>query len=141
MNPYTKYQEIHVKTADQGKLILMMYDGAIIFLQQSKELNREKDFIGKSEKITKTQDILFELIAALNMNAGPIAVNLKSLYMYIIKRLFDANNKKDIHAIDESLKIMTELRGAWEKIVSKPELKNNTDSKNSLVQQAQPAHI
>ncbi|MBI5191890.1 MAG: flagellar export chaperone FliS [Nitrospirae bacterium] len=141
MNPYLKYQEINVKTADQGKLILMMYDGAIIFLQQAKELNREKDFIGKSEKITKAQDILFELIAALNMDAGSIATNLKSLYMYMIKRLFDANIKKDTRGLDESLKIMNELRGAWDKIISKPEHKNNTDSKNNLIQQAQPVQI
>lgn len=141
MNPYLKYQEIHVKTADQGKLILMMYDGAIIFLQQAKELNRYKDYVGKYEKISKSQDILFELIAALNMDAGSIAMNLRSLYMYMIKRLFDANIKKDTIGIDESLKIMTELRGAWEKIVSKPERKNTTDSLNSIAQQPQAVHL
>ena len=75
MNPYQKYHETQVKTADQGRLILMMYDGAIIFLQQARELNKEKDFYGKSEKISKTQDIIFELISSLNMDAGIIAKN------------------------------------------------------------------
>lgn len=141
MNPYQKYQEINVKTADQGKLILMMYDGAIIFLQQAKEFGRDKDYVAKSEKITRTQDILFELMAALNMEAGSIAVNLKSLYMYMVKRLFDAIFKNDSHAIEESIKIMSELRESWEKIVSKPEYKNSTESKNNIAQQAQMVHI
>ena len=141
MNPYHKYQEIQVKTADQGKLILMMYDGAIIFLQQAKEFSRDKDYVAKSEKITRTQDILFELMAALNMEAGSIAINLKSLYTYMVKRLFDANFKNDLHAIEESIKIMSELRESWEKIVSKPEHKNNTESKNNIAQQAQMVHI
>ena len=103
--------------------------------------SRDKDYVAKSEKITRTQDILFELMAALNMEAGSIAINLKSLYMYMVKRLFDANFKNDLHAIEESIKIMSELRESWEKIVSKPEHKNTTESKNSIAQQAQMVHI
>ncbi len=141
MNPYQKYHETQVKTADQGRLILMMYDGAIIFLQQARELSREKDFYGKAEKISKTQDILFELISALNMEAGPIAKNLKSLYMYMIKRLFDANTKKDSDAIEESIKILSELRMAWEKITLKPEGMNVHDKHQSKLSHTQLAHF
>lgn len=141
MNPYHKYQEIQVKTADQGRLIIMMYDGAIIFLQQARELLVKKDFSGKAEKISKTQDILFELIAALNMDAGSVAKNLKSLYMYMIKRLFDANLKKDLGAIEESLKIMNELREAWAKITSKPENNKTAVDKNNNVSQTQMAYL
>ena len=74
MNPYAKYQESQIKTADPGRLILMIYDGAIIFLQQSKDLIKRKDFVEKSVKITKVQDILIELMAALNMVAGSVAI-------------------------------------------------------------------
>lgn len=141
MNPYLKYQEIQVKTADQGRLILMMYDGAIIFLQQAKELCEKKDYPGKAEKISRTQDILFELIASLNMEAGSVAINLKSLYVYMIRRLFDANMKKDLIAIGESLKILNELRGAWETIISKPEatvkMDNHHNGISTNVQMAQ----
>ena len=141
MNPYSKYQETQVKTADQGRLILMMYDGAIIFLQQAREMMKEKDYIGKAEKISKTQDILFELITALNMEAGQIAKNLKSLYMYMIKRLFDANTKKDSVAIEESIKILSELRIAWEKISSKPEGMNKADIHKNNISSTQMAHF
>lgn len=141
MNPYHKYQEAQVKTADQGRLILMMYDGAIIFLQQAKDLLRKKEYLEKGTKISKAQDILFELMAALNMDAGSIAENLKALYVYMIKRLFDANMKKDISAIDESLKIMCELREAWEKIIITPEIENKIGPKkvNSLPEKV--AHL
>lgn len=141
MNPYLKYQEIQVKTADQGRLILMMYDGAIIFLQQARELSEKKDYPGRAEKISRTQDILFELIAALNMEAGSIAINLKSLYMYMIRRLFDANMKKDLAAIGESLKILNELRGAWETIISKPEATNKMDNHHSGISNVQMAQF
>ncbi len=141
MNPYQKYHETQVKTADQGRLILMMYDGAIIFLQQARELLNEMDFIGKSEKISKTQDIIFELNSSLNMEAGPIAKNLRSLYMYMIKRLFDANMKKDSYAIEESIKILSELRMAWEKITSKPEGINMKDMQKSNLSRVEPAHF
>ena len=141
MNPYSKYQETQIKTADQGKLILMMYDGAIIFLQQAREMMKEKDYIGKAEKISKTQDILFELIAALNMEAGSIAKNLKSLYMYMIKRLFDANIKKDTLAIEETIKILSELRIAWEKISSKSEVINKADILKTNISSTQMAHL
>lgn len=124
MNPYAKYQESQIKTADPGRLILMIYDGAIIFLQQSKDLIKRKDFVDKSVKITKVQDILIELMAALNMEAGSVAINLKALYAYMIKRLFDANGQKDVSAIDETLKILVELREAWDTIINRPDVEN-----------------
>ncbi|MDD5433836.1 MAG: flagellar export chaperone FliS [Nitrospira sp.] len=141
MNPYEKYQDIQVKTADKGRLILMMYDGAIIFLQQARELYKEKDYIGKTQKISRTQDIIFELIAALNMEAGSIAKNLKSLYMYMIKRLFDANMKKDLAAIEESIKILSELRIAWEKITTKPEGMSIKDIQQRSLSQARMVQL
>lgn len=124
MNPYAKYQESQIKTADQGRLILMMYDGAVIFLQQSKDLIKNRDFIEKSIKITKAQNILIELMAALNMEAGSVAINLKALYAYMIKRLFDANGQNDVSAIDETLKILVELREAWDTIINRPDIEN-----------------
>lgn len=141
MNPYSKYQEVQVKTADQGKLILMMYDGAIIFLQQAREMLNEKDYIGKAEKISRTQDILFELITALNMEAGSVAKNLKSLYMYMIKRLFDANMKKDTVAIEEAIRIMSELREAWEKINTKTTAMDIKDNHQNNFSHVQTAHL
>ncbi len=126
MNPYAKYQESQIKTSDQGRLILMMYDGAIIFLHQSKELITKKDFVEKSAKISKVQNILIELMAALNMEAGSVAVNLKALYAYMIKRLFDGNGHNDVSAIDESLRILAELREAWDTIINRPEIENKT---------------
>lgn len=124
MNPYAKYQESQIKTADPGRLILMIYDGAIIFLQQSKDLIKRKDFVEKSVKITKVQNILIELMAALNMEAGSVAINLKALYAYMIKRLFDANGQKDLSAIDETIRILVELREAWDTIINRPDVEN-----------------
>ncbi len=41
-NPYDKYKEIQIKTASQGKLIVMLYDGAIKFLNSAKEAIEQK---------------------------------------------------------------------------------------------------
>jgi len=139
---YDKYKQTKFNTADQGTLILMLYDGAISSLNQAKELlnvekmNREKF----STCIVKATNIVYELMASLNMEPDnpvryEIAKNLWRLYEYITWRLGQADVKKDVAMIDDALYHLNNLREAWEIVFKKGEAKNASSfSEQPMVQ-------
>ena len=116
-NPYNQYHETKILSADQGRLILMAYDGAIKFLQIAIDRLENKDYLGKGKNIIKAQELINELLCALNYEAGDIAFNLRDLYIFMIKRLIYAEAWKDKDAIKDVLKILHDLQDAWEKII------------------------
>ena len=114
---YDQYKETQITTANQGKLIVMLYDGAIKFLNIATENMRPKTYDVVNNNILKTQDILSELILSLNMKeGGEISNNLLSLYMYFKKKLLEANINKDPKILKDVIIHLKELRDAWEKI-------------------------
>ena len=116
-NPYNQYHETKILGADQGRLILMAYDGAIKFLQIAIDKLENKDYIGKGKNIIQAQELINELLCSLNYEAGDIAFNLRDLYIFMIKKLIYAETWKDKEAIKDVLKILYELQDAWEKII------------------------
>lgn len=116
-NAYELYQQNDVYTASQGKLLLMLYDGAIKFLRISKFSIDEKDFSGANKNLLKTQNILTELMCTLNMDYD-ISKRLYGLYDYMKRRLIEANIKKDTKIVDEVLNMLTDLRDTWQKAIA-----------------------
>jgi len=51
---------------------------------------------------------------------GEMATQLRELYQYFDKRLFEANMKKDIKILEEVIKRLTTLLEAWEEISQGP---------------------
>jgi flagellar secretion chaperone FliS len=134
-NPYNKYKETEISTANQGKLIVMLYDGAIRFLNTALENMSPKTYDVANNNILKAQDIITELTLSLNLQEGnDISQNLLNLYIYFKKRLIEANIKKDSEIIKEIMKYLRDLRDAWEKISSKETMsdKKNFQSKGSF---------
>jgi flagellar protein FliS len=119
MNPYEKYKKTGVETASGGKLILMLYDGAIKFLNQSLEGLKDKKYDIVNNNVIKGQNILTELMLSLNMNVGEIAENLYSLYDYMNRRLIEANIKKNGEIVKEVLGMLMELRATWEEAIKR----------------------
>lgn len=121
-NPYDHYKRMQVETSSQGRLIIMLYDGALKNLRNVQVCIARKDINGAHNLLIKTQDIIKELNITLNMNAGEIAQNLRKLYVYMIKRLVEANVTKDAEKVGEVIELLSTLKEAWDSII----LKNKT---------------
>ncbi|WP_297228026.1 flagellar export chaperone FliS [uncultured Desulfovibrio sp.] len=118
------YMQTNVGTADQGRLLLMLYDGALKFLQQAREKMLEKDYAAKGILISKVIDIVNELSSSLNMErGGDLAVNLSNLYFLCTARLLEANLKMSVERLDSVSQILSGLRSAYAQIIDKPEAK------------------
>ena len=121
-NPLEIYRETQIRTASQGTLIVMLYDGAIrninMALESLKEKPRQLDKI--SNYIIKTQDIITELIVSLDLDkGGEIAKNLFSLYVFMNRQLLDANITKKNKPLEDVKKLLADLREAWVEIAKK----------------------
>ncbi|MCQ2610996.1 MAG: flagellar export chaperone FliS [Treponema sp.] len=117
---YNAYQTTNIRTASQGKLIVLLYEEAVRQLNTASSLfDAEGKLAAKNiEKfgacLLKTQDIITELEVSLNMEqGGEIAQNLMSLYIYFNKELTDATIGKDKQKVDFILNMLNELLSSW----------------------------
>ena len=111
-NPYARYQQNQVQTANPEKLILMLYDGAIKFLGQAKTALAEKDIEKTNHFLGRTQNIIAELMSSLDMDYE-VSKSLFSLYDFMHHSLVQANIKKDLELVEEVQLMLLDLRDTW----------------------------
>ncbi len=117
MNGIGKYQETAVLTQDRGKIVVMLYDGAIKFLNLAIVAIEQKNWQAKSEYINKATNIIVELNTVLDMeHGGEIAENLRKIYNFTLAHLGRAGAQSDILMIREVIKILEELNQGWKAI-------------------------
>src|ERR1051326_6875376 len=87
-----QYEEMQVQTTP-GKLVVMLYDGALRFLHLGLEAMRRGDLEGQGQNLGKAQSILCELTTTLDPRGGELAGELLRIYQYCVKRLLIANAK------------------------------------------------
>jgi len=131
MNPYLKqYQQTQVQTSSPEMLLIMLYDGAIQFLNKARIGIENNDIEEIHNNILGAQRIITEFMSTLDMKiGGDVARNLYNLYDYLHYRLVQANLKKDIAMVDEVLVHLKDLKQTWEeaiKIAAKERAKNET---------------
>lgn len=109
---HEQYRQTAVQTAPQEQLIVMLYDGAVRFLEQGRVLLHDgKD---ASAPIGRTQDIIVELASSLNREAGgEVATNLARLYDFWLHWLLQAHAQRDASKLEAVLVMVRELREAW----------------------------
>lgn len=124
-NAYSAYQKTNVNTASQGKLVVLLYEGAI------KQLTMALNFIDENDKIKpqniekfgiclqKVQSIITELQVSLDMEkGGDIATNLMALYVFFNEELVQASITKDKEKIKSVLKMLSDLAESWKIIAN-----------------------
>jgi len=118
-NPIASYKqmdsEADIRGSDPHRLILLLFEGASVALDQAKAKMAINDYPGKSDAIVKAIAIIADgLSASLNVEAGgELAINLKAIYDYMIQRLIHANVHMDVPAVDEVQTLLEEIGGAW----------------------------
>ncbi|MBF4501984.1 flagellar export chaperone FliS [Savagea sp. SN6] len=115
-NPYAAYKNNAVNTSTPGELTLMLYNGALKFIEQAKRAIDEKNISEKNTAIQKAQAIVTELMITLDRSV-PIAENMLILYDYVNNRLIEANIHNSIERLEEAAEIMTEFRDTWKEVI------------------------
>lgn len=125
-SPSQAYARVGVETgvmaANPHKLILMLFDGALLSIATAVHAMQAGQIATKGESVSKAIDIVSNgLKASLDFSAGgDLAERLASLYEYICDRLLHGNLHNDQTALTEASNLLGELRSAWEEIARDP---------------------
>jgi flagellar protein FliS len=118
MDGIAAYHDNAISTQSKGRLIVMLYDGAIKFMKLAIVEMEKKNYEAKGRYINKALDIINELNVVLDMDAGDdIASNLRKLYIFMSNQLSQANIKCDPQMVRDVIKLMEELNKGWKAIV------------------------
>jgi flagellar protein FliS len=109
-----QYRKSSVSSASPLQLVIMLYDGALRFMEAGKHAMQQRDVFVQNENITKAERIISELLSTLDMEqGGEVATNLFSIYTYVYDKLVEANIEDKPELIDECTTILSELRESW----------------------------
>lgn len=138
---HQQYITTQVATADRLQIVVMLYDGAISFLNQAKERIKVKDAAGKGVLIGRALDIIAELNASLNFQAGgEVARSLFHLYNFMTAHLTKANLNWDLQALEEVLGLLKQLRSSWVE-VAKRARRGELEDKAPAAEMEPPVHL
>ncbi len=120
-NPYRQYQKTAVTTASREKILLMLYEGAIRFTRLAAVAMQERRIADKGKYISKATAIVSELMATLDFKVGgQLAVDLESLYIFIIDKLIEGNIKNEVECLNHVDVLLNTLYVAWKDVIENP---------------------
>lgn len=115
------YYQTQIQSRSPLELVVMLYDGAIRFLQQTVDAMERGDLVAKRDSLSRAMAIVTELHGMLDLEqGGEVAASLDSLYTYMMERLTTANQQRDTAPVAEVMRLMTGLRDAWSQIAQAP---------------------
>ncbi len=125
-NPKAAYNKVGIETgvdtADPHKLVLMLFEGAMLAVSGASLHMQRNEIAKKGEAVSKAINIIANgLKASLDTQAGgELAERLAALYDYMCARLLHANLNNQPAVLDEVSHLLAELKDAWAQIGSKP---------------------
>ncbi len=124
--PWESYRKVATQTATPGQLVLMLYDGALGFLEKALVGFDYKDPLAFNQTINnnllRAQAIIMQMNASLNMQGGgDVAENFRRLYNYLHRRLREANRHKKREPIEETIQRLRVLRNSWAEMLHRGE--------------------
>lgn len=122
VNPYNKYikqyQANNITTATPEKLMIMLFDGAVQFLQKAKIAIEEKNLQDRASNIESARKIIRELMRTIDLeNGNDVAKSLFKLYNKMAMKLIKANVSRNQNLIDEVIEDLSNIRWGFQKAV------------------------
>ncbi|MFT5532249.1 MAG: flagellar protein FliS [Candidatus Paceibacteria bacterium] len=110
--------ETGVTSASPHKLIVMLFDGALVAVATAEQQMKDGNIQAKGKSISKAISIIDNgLRASLDKKVGgQIAESLDALYAYMSNRLLVANLKNQPEILQEVHTLLMDLKSAWDAI-------------------------
>ena len=111
-----RYQQQSVQTSTPGELTLMLYNGLVKFLKLSQNELDQKNMEMVNHYLKKSQNIVEELLFTLDRKYE-VTHNMARMYEYMLRRLIEANIKKDKAIISEVIGYAEQFRDTWMQVL------------------------
>jgi flagellar secretion chaperone FliS len=117
--PKEAYLASEFETLTPRDLVVKLYEGAERFLRQAVDAIQAQPMQIEAvhNNCVRANAIFTELLSTLNFEVGgAIAVQLRDLYLFLLRETTEANLRKDADRISRLLPIVGTLRSAWQGI-------------------------
>ena len=115
-NAYAQYNNSKILTASPAELTLMLYEGAIKFCNIAIAAIEQKDIEKAHTNIVKTERIIEHFRLTLDMKYE-VAKDFDRVYEYLLRRLLQANIKKDKEILEEVNEHLRSMRDTWKEVM------------------------
>ncbi len=120
MNPHAAaraYREETILSAPPIKLVRMLYQGALRFLDRALEAdaaNPKSEFVAS---LARVDSIVTELRFALQKDRAPeISASLENLYLFVESQLLAAQTARSKEPLAHARNVLATLADAWNKV-------------------------
>jgi flagellar protein FliS len=116
------YLESRILSADPVELIRLLYQTAVMAVQDARRHLAEGKILDRSKAVTRASQVLIQLAASLDHErGGEISRRLAALYDYMLRRLTEANFQQRDEPLAEVLSLLATLAEGWEGVRPGPE--------------------
>lgn len=111
------YKTTSISTASQSRLIIMLFEGAMRFMNQFIDAVKRTSIEEAHENSIKAQRIMTELIIALDHSkGGDTSRMIEAAYDNIRGRMANANIRKDIEMATKVIRDLESFRDTWTQV-------------------------
>lgn len=107
------YRQSAALTASREQLVVMLYDGALRYLNQAAVAMQAKDLQVSHTKLRRAENIIMHLRGVLDLGQGEIAERLSLIYMFCQRHLLQARLDRDPEKVKQVAALLAKLREAW----------------------------
>ena len=116
-NPYL---ESMVMTASPEQLHLMLFDGALRFIDAALAESESKDLESYFTNVTKARKIVAELVSSLKPDVAPeLCSKLAGLYVFVYQKLVTAGVKREVEDLKDARHVLAIQRETWAELCKK----------------------
>jgi len=113
-NQASRYKEAKILGSSPEQLVLLLYEHLLVSLRRATLQIQKRDIEGKATSLQRASDIVFELLASLNFEAGgELASRLAALYGWFITEITDVSRTLDRPRLERLIAIVGTLHEAW----------------------------
>ena len=115
-NAYAQYNNSKILTASPAELTLLLYEGAIKFCNIAILKIEQSDVEGAHNNIVRVEKIIDYFRETLDMKYE-VAKDFERVYVYLSRRLLEANTHKDKAIVEEVATHLRSMRDTWKEVM------------------------
>ena len=113
------YQEAKIMSSSREQLVVLLYEHLLANLRRAAVQIQRSDIQGRSKSLERASDIVFELLSALDMDAGgELASRLAALYGYFIGEISAVGRTLDVTRLERLTSLVSTLHKSWSQAVA-----------------------
>jgi flagellar protein FliS len=111
------YQATAVQSLGPEKIVVLLYEGILRYLNQARSAIAANDMSGKARCVNRAQGIVSELRSSLDhAMGGEIAANLDAIYGYVFTENLNLLIDNDTSHVENVTRVLNPLLEVWRQI-------------------------